>query len=74
MTPGSFVPDDQDVKGLVALTSGTGFVGGALASSWRALLAHQHRPELPRSSPRRLGVELIQGDLSDTSSAPSCLV
>ncbi len=76
MTPGSFVADDQDVKGPVALTGATGFIGGALAkqlagSGWRI-------KALVRSFPKatvlhRLGVELVQGDLSDTEALRSLL-
>lgn len=55
-------------KGLVALTGGTGFIGGAIArrlagSGWRvrALV----RSPAKAQALQRLGLELVQGDLAD---------
>lgn len=63
-------------RGSVALTGGTGFIGGAIAkrlaaSGWRV-------KALVRSLPRAraldlLGAELIQGDLEDTAALRSLL-
>lgn len=56
-------------KGSIALTGGTGFIGGAIAkrltdSGWQVKALVRSLPKAKALS--RLGIELIQGDLEDT--------
>jgi nucleoside-diphosphate-sugar epimerase len=76
VTRGSFVPDDADVKGLVALTGATGFIGGALAkqlvsAGWRVNALVRGLPKA--RALQRPGVTVIQGDLSDAEALQSLL-
>jgi nucleoside-diphosphate-sugar epimerase len=64
------------VKGIVALTGATGFIGGALAarltrSGWRVRALVRTLPKA--TGLRRLGAELVPGDLADRPALRSLL-
>lgn len=76
MEPGPSDHHSDGGKGSIALTGGTGFIGGAIAD--RLVGSGWHVKALVRSLPKakalnRLGAELVPGDLNDTEALKSLL-
>lgn len=76
MEPGPSDRRSNGGRGSVALTGGTGFIGGAIAerltaSGWKVKALARSLPKAEALG--RLGVELVRGDLEDTEALRSLL-